>query len=179
METIEIMRFPIGRFSTPSECTPELRKEWIRIISVTPERLRLLVEGLTDQQLDTPYRDGGWTVRQVVHHLVDSHINSYIRFKLTITEDHPTIKPYQEERWAELGDGKQAPIEISLPLLEALHRRWVYFLKTMAEDDWKRKYYHPESKRDFDLEEALAMYAWHCEHHLAHIRQLKQRLQWA
>jgi hypothetical protein len=178
METTETIRFPIGRFTIPESISPDLRKEWIRVIAVTPERLRLLVEGMTDQQLDTPYRDGGWTVRQVVHHLVDSHINSYTRFKLALTEDLPTIRPYEEQAWAELPDGKHAPIEVSLPLLDTLHRRWVYCLKSMSEEQWRRKYHHPEIKRDVDLEEALAMYAWHCEHHLAHIRQLKLRMQW-
>ena len=177
-EELETLRYPVGKFSAPKEFSTALSREWIGAIEDLPKKLNQAVTNLDDTQLDTPYRDGGWTVRQVVHHLADSHMNSYIRFKLAMTEDLPTIKPYFEERWAELEDAKHAPVEISLSLLEALHKRWVAFLKTLTEDDLKRKFHHPESNRDFELRAILALYAWHSNHHLAHIATLKERKGW-
>jgi uncharacterized damage-inducible protein DinB len=177
-ETNDQLRYPVGRFKPPSEFSKPLFEEWIRTIDELPSRLSSVVRRLNDEQLDTPYREGGWTIRQVVHHLADSHINSYVRFKLAITEELPAIKPYYEDRWAELDEAKHAPVEISLSLLEALHRRWVLFLKTLSEEDFERKFHHPESKKDIELRTTLALYAWHCNHHLAHITSLADRKGW-
>jgi len=135
------------------------------------------VAGLTDAQLDTPYRPGGWTVRQVVHHLADSHIHSYIRFKLAVTEDQPTIKPYDEARWAELKEARTAPVEVSLDLIDALHRRWVMLLENMTDADFKRAFHHPENGI-MPLEPTVEMYAWHGRHHVAHIQALRGRMGW-
>lgn len=172
------LRFPIGRFVKPSNPTTTDVEHWITVLEETPMRLRHLIHGLSDAQIDTPYRPGGWTVRQVVHHLPDSHMNSYVRFKLALTEDKPVVKPYAEERWAELHDARTGPVELSLALLEAIHKRWTYFLRSLSEDDWKRTFIHPEANKVYDLKTVLALYAWHSEHHLAHIRQLKFREGW-
>ncbi len=175
---IENLKYPVGKFKAPDSFSKQLIEEWIQTIDELPRKLKATVKNFNDMQLDTPYRDGGWTVRQVVHHLADSHLNSYMRFKLALTEDTPTIKPYFEERWAELDDAKNAPVEISVSLLEALHSRWVYFLRKMTDEDFKKKFHHPESKRDFELRTILALYAWHCRHHLAHITSLAERKGW-
>ena len=175
---IENLKYPIGKFSAPKEFSPALMKQWIHAIEELPSKLRSAVIHLNDQQLDTPYRDGGWTVRQVVHHIPDSHMNAYIRFKLAMTEDIPTIKPYFEDRWAELADYRNTPVEPSLSLLDALHYRWELLLKTMTDDDFKKKYHHPESHKDFELRTVLALYAWHGNHHLAHITSLLIREGW-
>jgi hypothetical protein len=161
----------------PAAATPELRARFINQIEGTPAALRAAVAGLSEARLDTPYRPGGWTVRQVVHHLPDSHVNAYVRMKLALTEDGPTIKTYEEARWAELEDGRRAPVALSLDLLDALHRRWVVFLKSLAEADFKRQFMHPDSGR-VDLDWALAMYAWHGRHHVAHITSLREREGW-
>ncbi|MGQ0703893.1 MAG: YfiT family bacillithiol transferase [Gemmatimonadales bacterium] len=171
-------RYPIGTFAVPVEITSEDRERWITEIADTPSRLREAVRGLTDAQFDTPYREGGWTVRQVVHHLPDSHLNAYTRFKLTLTEDNPTIKPYDENRWAELADVKGAAVGVSLMLLEALHRRWVILMRAMREEDWSRTFFHPEQQRALRLDRTLAMYAWHGRHHVAHITTLRERMSW-
>jgi hypothetical protein len=163
-------RYPIGEFSLGGEITPERRSGWIAELGEAPGALRALVQGMSDAQLDTPYRDGGWTVRQVVHHLPDSHLNAYVRFKLALTEDNPRIVPYQEARWAELADTRTTPVGVSLTLLDALHRRWVALLKGMAEADWGRTYFHPEHGKSFRLDAMLAQYAWHGQHHIAQIR---------
>jgi hypothetical protein len=176
---LETLKYPIGKFSAPNEFSAELIHQWILTIDKLPAKLKEVVINMTDKQLDTPYRDGGWTVRQVVHHLADSHMNSYIRFKLAVTEQLPVIKTYDEVRWAELHEAKHAPVEISLSLLEALHGRWVLFLRTLNEDDWKRKFHHPGSGKDIELRTTLALYAWHCKHHLAHISSLKEREGWS
>ena len=175
---IENQKYPIGNFFAPAEYSGKLIDEWIRTIEELPKKLREEVRNLNDEQLDTPYREGGWTVRQVIHHLPDSHLNAYIRFKLAMTEDLPTIKPYLEKRWAELEESKHAPAEVSLALLEALHQRWVSFLRTLNEEDLKRKFHHPESKKDIELRSTLTLYAWHSRHHLAHITSLKERKGW-
>jgi uncharacterized damage-inducible protein DinB len=135
------------------------------------------VKGLTDEQLDTPYRSGGWTVRQVVHHVPDSHLNSYVRFKLALTEDNPTIKPYEEGRWAELSDSNSTPVEVSLTLLESLHDRWVRLLRSLTPEQWKRTFRHPELG-EMTLEKTLALYAWHGKHHVAHITELRKERSW-
>ena len=178
MNNINHLRYPIGNFSPQESYTEEDTKRYISAIERFPEKLKSAVSGLTESQLDTPYRKGGWTVRQVVHHVVDSHINSYTRFKLTLTEEKPTIKTYFEDRWAELPEAKSALVELSLPLLAALHKRWVVMLKNLTPEQLERKLYHPESKRDMTLYELLHLYGWHCDHHLAHITELKTRMNW-
>ncbi len=175
---LESQKYPVGKFKAPDTFSKQLTDEWIQTIDELPKKLRDAVSNLNDEQLDTPYREEGWTVRQVVHHVVDSHLNSYIRFKLAMTEDLPVIKPYLEKLWAEMEDGKHSPVELSLNLLEALHKRWVYFLKALSEDDLKRKFFHPELKREMELRWTLALYAWHSKHHLAHITSLKDRRGW-
>lgn len=172
------LRYPIGEFHLDGAITPERRTGWIGEIADLPVKFRHAVTGLTDAQLDTPYRPGGWTVRQVVHHVPDSHVNAYVRFKLALTEDNPTIKPYAEAKWAELPDSKSAPIGVSLVLLDAVHRRWVSLLRALAEADWKRTYFHPEQKQSLKLEAVLAMYAWHGHHHLAQVTALAERSGW-
>ena len=170
-------RFPIGKFyyeGTPSE---EQRRKFIDEIEHAPAAIRAAVQGLSPEQIDKPYREGGWNVRQVVHHVPESHMNAYIRFKLALTEDEPTIKPYAEDRWAQLADVQTTPVEISLALLENLHARWVVLLRSLREDDWKRTFKHPEIGL-VSLEKSLAMYAWHGRHHTAHITELRKRMKW-
>src|SRR5580693_4175809 len=172
------LRYPVGDFTPPQSVTPEQRKSWIAEISQTPAKMRAALHGLSHEQLDTPYRPGGWTVRQVVHHVPDSHMNSYVRFKLALTEDLPLIKPYDEAKWAELGDVRTAPIEPSLALLENLHQRWVLLLRTLGPAEWSRKFRHPEWDKPMSLDDALALYAWHGKHHVAHITSLREREGW-
>ena len=157
--------------------TAEDRRKYIGQIAETPARLRAAVNGLSDDQLDTPYRPDGWTVRQVVHHVPDSHLNSYIRFKLALTEDQPTVKPYAEDRWAELPDGRTGPVEVSLRLLECLHSRWVALLRSMSEPDWARTFRHPDLGL-LRLDRNAALYAWHGRHHVAHVSALRERMGW-
>lgn len=176
-EDRDALRYPIGRFRAREGLTAEDRRKLIDDIAAMPADLRSAVEGLTADQLDTPYRPGGWTVRQVVHHLPDSHMNGYIRFKLAVTEDRPTIKPYDEAAWAELPDGRDDDNETSLALLDALHRRWARFLRSMDEADFQRELRHPEIGL-VTLEHYLQLYAWHGRHHLAHIGRLKDRSGW-
>ncbi|HLH31113.1 MAG TPA: bacillithiol transferase BstA [Terriglobia bacterium] len=171
------VRYPIGPFQWQGPNTPEQRAKFIEEIARTPQRMREAVEGLTEEQLDTPYRVGGWTVRQVVHHVPDSHMNSYIRFKLALTENEPTIKAYDEAKWAELIDGKTGPIETSLQLLESLHQRWVRLLKSLTAEDSKRKFTHPELGL-VSIDQYFALYAWHGKHHVAHITSLREKKGW-
>jgi hypothetical protein len=173
---MEDLRYPIGPFEPPPSVTPAERTRFIEQIEDTPERLRRAVEGLEDRQLDTPYRPGGWTVRQVVHHVPDSHLNSYVRLKLALTEDEPTIKPYDEARWATLPDSA-APVEVSLPLLESLHRRWVLLLRGLGPEDWTRRFRHPDLGV-VPLDRYVALYAWHGRHHVAHVTRLRERMAW-
>jgi len=170
-------RYPIGKFSFQGALSETLKKQFLDAIEQTPARLRAAVEGLSDTQLDTPYRDGGWTVRQVVHHVPDSHMNSYVRFKLALTEDDPTIRPYLEDRWAELPEARTAPIELSLALLDSLHRRWNLVLRGIPPEQWKRTFRHPELG-PMTLEKSLALYAWHGRHHVAHVTALRERMGW-
>lgn len=172
------LRYPVGPFALEGEITPERREEWITEIGEAPARVRAAVHGLTEAQFDTPYREGGWTVRQVVHHLPDSHLNAYIRFKLALTEDNPTVKPYDEARWADLPDTRTTAIGVSLMMLDALHRRWVALMRGMGEADWTRTFYHPEHQKAFRLDRILAMYAWHGRHHVAHLTSLRERMGW-
>lgn len=169
---IQKLKFPIGEFSPLESYTTEQLNSYINDIEILPSQLRNEVEGLSEEQLETTYRPDGWTIRQVVHHIPDSHMNAFIRFKLTLTEDNPTIKPYFEDRWANLSDAKMAP-EISLNLVEGVHRRWVNILRNMSMVDFERKYTHPEYKKVFTLKEAVHMYSWHGKHHLSHIKLAK------
>jgi len=170
-------RFPVGKFSYIGPLSEEQRKNLLNDIAQTPVNLRSAVKGLSDSQLDTPYRHGGWTVRQVVHHVPDSHMNAYIRFKMALTEDSPTIKTYEEARWAELPDTKATPLEVSLVLLDTLHDRWVRLLRSLTPEQWNRTYRHPELG-PMTLEKVLALYAWHGPHHVAHITELRKRMSW-
>jgi hypothetical protein len=170
------LRYPIGKFQRVETLSPDQRQEHIEAIAGAPACLRAAVSGLKPEQLDTPYRPGGWTIRQVTHHVPDSHMNAFIRFKLALTEDEPTIKPYREDRWAELADAK-APIEASLALLENLHKRWVLLLRSLAPGDFARKLRHPELGV-LTLDQTLAMYGWHSRHHVAHITSLRERNGW-
>jgi hypothetical protein len=177
MSTDHELRYPLGRFSAPAGISEADLSGWIAEIERLPTGLRQAVAGLTDEQLDTPYRPGGWTVRQVVHHLPDSHLNAYGRFRLALTEENPTIKPYKEAAWAELPDAKTSPIAPSLDLLTALHLRWVALLRSLSTDQWSRTFRHPElGERRLDT--TAGLYAWHSRHHLAHVTNLKQRQGW-
>ena len=171
------LRFPVGRFQRPAALSPEERTAAISEIAAAPKHLRDAVRGLNDQQLDTPYRPDGWTVRQVVHHVPDSHANAFIRFKLALTEQNPTIKPYDEAAWAKLEDAKTTPIEISLSLTDGLHDRWLRLLRAMSAEDFGRGLMHPENGQ-MNLDQMLALYAWHGRHHVAHITSLRKRNGW-
>ena len=171
------LRYPVGKFHFDGPPTDEQRKKFIDEIAQAPANLRIAVKGLSDQQLDTPYRPDGWTVRQVVHHVPDSHLNAYVRFKLALTEDEPTIKPYEQQLWAELSDTKETPIEISLTMVDALHDRWVRLLRSLQPRDWQRTFRHPELGM-VSLEKNLALYSWHGQHHVRHITALREREGW-
>ncbi|TAF92877.1 MAG: putative metal-dependent hydrolase [Cytophagia bacterium] len=175
---MEHLQYPIGRFEYGQTYTPAQTKSQIQTINALPSKLFNIVNTLNESQLETPYRPNGWTVRQVVNHVADSHMNANIRFRLALTEENPTIKPYEEALWAELPDGKTAPVEWSLQLLKYVHLRWGLVLNSMNEADFARTYFHPETKRRFELREAVALYAWHSEHHYQHIRQLCLREGW-
>lgn len=171
------LRYPVGTFTPAGPPDAAQRAAWIAEIAEMPGRLRDAIAGLTPEQLDTPYRPEGWTVRQVVHHLADSHMNSYIRYKLALTEERPTIKPYDEARWAELADGRFGAVELSLGLLDALHTRWVLSFYALKPEDFDRVFVHPEIGV-VSLGENLGRYAWHGRHHIAHITGLRQRMGW-
>jgi hypothetical protein len=169
-------RYPVGRFKPGGPVTREQRDAWLGEVEAAPARLRQAVHDLDDARLDTPYRDGGWTVRQVVHHVPDSHMNAYTRMKLALTEENPAIKTYDEAAWAGLPDARQ-PIEVSLVLLEKLHERWVRLLRELDEAQWKRTFLHPEWGA-VTVEGALGLYAWHGRHHVAHVTRLREREGW-
>jgi hypothetical protein len=170
-------RFPIGKAVLEPTLTPEKRQQLIQTIATTPGHLRAAVTGLTPQQLDTPYREGGWTVRQVIHHLPDSHMNAFLRTKLALTEENPTIKAYNEDAWSKLADVPHTPVEVSLQLLENLHERWDVLLRNMKAADFARTFNHPE-RGPLTLDLNLCIYAWHGRHHVAHITALKKRMGW-
>ncbi len=174
---MEALRFPIGRFELDPQPTRAKHKGWIDQIGRVPGELRALVQDLSERQLDTPYRPDGWTVRQVVHHLADSHLNAYVRTKLALTEEEPTIKPYDEAAWAELPDGSTSPIESSMSLLEALHARWVAALRALDEDAFKRTLNHPEHGV-ITIGWIVQSYAWHGQHHIAHVNTLRDKMGW-
>jgi uncharacterized damage-inducible protein DinB len=174
---VEDLRYPIGKFQYDGNATDERRREWIDQIADAPAKLRVAVADLNDQQLDTPYRPGGWTVRQLAHHVPDSHLNSYVRFRLALTEEEPTIKPYHEDRWAELQDARTAPIASSLALLDSLHERWVMLLRSLTPEQSARTFRHPDLGV-VSLDKNIALYAWHGRHHVAHITGLRERMGW-
>ncbi len=170
-------RYPIGKFDQSITVTIKMRNDFIKTIEALPLQLRMEVENLSQKQLDTPYRDGGWTIRQVVHHLPDSHINCYVRFKLALTEDNPQINTYEEHLWAELQDSFKTPIDVSLSLLESLHKRWAILLRSLTDKQFEKTFQHPEWG-NITLSKTLALYAWHSKHHLAHITELKKKMGW-
>ncbi len=176
-ESLEELRYPIGRFAAPAEVTAAHSDRWIADIERLPGDLRRVVEPLTSEQLETRYRPGGWAIRQVVHHLPESHLNSYIRFKWALTEERPLIKAYDEERWAELADVAEVPVGVSLDLLDALHRRWVGLLRSLSPRQLARAFVHPESGV-VRLDVNVGIYAWHGRHHLAHIEGVARRQGW-
>lgn len=171
------LRYPIGPFKFEGPLTDRQRRAFIDQIEEAPARLREAVASLSEDQLDTPYRPDGWTVRQVAHHIPDSHLNSYVRFRLALTEEAPTIKTYREDRWAELADARSSPIELSLSLLDALHKRWVVLLRAMTSDDFGKSFMHPELG-EVSLDKNVSLYAWHGRHHIAHITSLCDRMGW-
>jgi hypothetical protein len=174
----EKLKYPIGKFDKPTIITKDILNKWISDISTFHNRLSNEVSSLTDEQLDTQYRPNGWTIRQVVHHCADSHMNSLTRLKLTLTEDKPTIKPYFEDHWADLPDTKSMPIQPSLQMIEGIHERWVVLLNNLTDDQLEREFVHPEHGKTFRVDENIGIYAWHCNHHLAHIKETKKRNNW-
>lgn len=175
---LEKLKYPIGKVQIPTLITAQHISDWIEVLERFPERLKMLVKNLSEAQLDTPYRREGWTIRQVIHHLSDSHHNSYTRLKWTLTEDKPIIKAYFEDRWAELFDSKSAPIQLSLDTLTALHAKWTYFLRGLKDVDFDQIFIHPDGNEEVSLKENIGIYAWHCNHHYAHIEQLMIRKGW-
>lgn len=178
MDPLLHKKYPIGEFQQPQLMTDEELETHIQTIKNFPNRLRCALKTFNDEMLDTPYRDGGWTVRQLVNHLADSHMQSYIRFKLALTEDNPTIKPYNEAKFAELQDSRNEPVKAAVSILEGLHCRWAHLLQTMTNRDFERTFYHPEQNRTITLRDNVVFYAWHCEHHLAHISSLAKEKGW-
>ena len=174
----ELLRYPIGRYVPTGDPTAAERAEWMRAVAALPAELRAAVAGLGAAQMGTPYRPGGWTVRQLVHHVADSHMNAYTRFKLALTESEPTIKPYDEARWAELPDVAAVDPAVSLALLDALHARWAALLERLTPDEWRRAFRHPERGGLVRLDHALGLYAWHGRHHTAHATRLRERQGW-
>lgn len=170
-------RYPIGKYE-PQLYSEKQKQAWLLDLQFLPEALERAITNLDQAQLDTPYREGGWTVRQLVHHVADSHMNAYIRFKLGLTEDKPTIKPYEEQEWALLADNQAVPINVSLTLLHALHIRWVATIKNLSEEQWNRLVIHPAANREMSLWFLLGLYAWHGNHHVAHVTTLRENKQW-
>ena len=171
------LKYPIGKYIV-QPFSEKLLAEWLTDIKNLPQHLENAILNLDETQLNTPYREGGWIVKQLIHHVADSHMNAYIRFKLGLTEVNPTIKPYDEAAWAEMADTKNLPINISLTILHAMHARWYEVLKNMNREDLDKTVFHPEHKKEFTLWELLGMYAWHGKHHVAHITSLRERMKW-
>lgn len=169
---LELLKYPIGQFVMPDVFDQKRVDLWISEIEALPYQIKKITAPLTDEELNQTYRPGGWTLRQVVHHVPDSHINAYIRFKQAITEDVPVIRPYYEERWAETEEARDGDIKLSIELLTGLHQRWVAFLRTLKVEDYQRKYIHPAQNKELTLANMLGMYAWHGKHHLAHITNI-------
>lgn len=176
-ETQPDLRYPIGHYETKPYSDAQ-KQQWLNDIKFLPNVIESAISNLDEQQLQTPYREGGWTVHQLVHHIADSHMNAYIRFKLAYTEDNPTIKPYEEKLWAQTSDVKNLPVNISITLLFALHQRWYEFLTSLKEEDWNKTIFHPEHQKEITLWYLLGMYAWHGRHHAAHINNLRSRMNW-
>ncbi len=176
--TLEEMMYPIGRFVPAKSYSPDNLASWIGGIRSAPLLFDYCIENLDEAQLNTPYRPGGWTINQVVHHVADSHMNAYVRLKLALTEDNPTISPYDENLWAELPDVQQVPLNVSVTLLHALHRRWVTLLEHLREEDWTRTYYHPVNKEQMSVWQMTNQYNWHGSHHAEQIITLKKRMSW-
>lgn len=177
-QDLESLRYPLGRFQLPETFDQAFFLKCIKILEELPKRLSLLVNELTDNQLDTPYRTEGWTIRQVIHHIADSHHHSYIRFKWALTEDEPVIKAYNEQDWAELLDGKLGPIQLSLDHIKGVHGKLVYLLKGMSKSDFEKCFIHPEHQNKIPLKVQVGLYAWHSKHHYAHIENLLKRKEW-
>lgn len=175
---LEQLAYPIGRFEVPDGYEEASLNQWISKIEAAPNWYDYVIENMDEAQLNTPYRPGGWTVIQVIHHIADSHMNGYIRLKLALTEQSPDIKPYNEKLWADLPDVQSVPINVSTTLIHALHRRWAAVLRSLKPEDWERTYYHPEQQKSIPLWEMTASYAWHCKHHFEHIFRLKERMGW-
>ncbi|MEI8278715.1 MAG: putative metal-dependent hydrolase [Bacteroidota bacterium] len=177
-QNLEQLKYPIGRFQRPEQYSSQTIQKAIAIIEAVPSWLDVCIENLDRVHLETPYRPDGWTIEQVVHHMADSHINAYVRLKLALTEDGPVINPYNENLWAQLPDVKNVPVNVSVTLLHALHRRWVSILNNMQPSDWERTYYHPDQQRYVPLWEMTELYAWHGRHHVEHIVNLRRRMNW-
>ena len=177
-DAIEKLKYPIGKPNIPAVIQPHHIEEWIATLEKFPDELTNLVNNLSEKQLNTPYRENGWTIRQVIHHCYDSHHNSYTRFKWTLTENTPVIKAYFEAKWGELFDSKSAPIHLSINALKALHAKWTYFLKGLSTNDLDLVFIHPDGNEKVSLKENIGIYAWHCQHHYAHIEQLLLRKNW-
>ncbi|PZR40193.1 MAG: putative metal-dependent hydrolase [Azospira oryzae] len=173
----DIIRYPIGKFTAKESYTPEELRSFIHRIEALPAKVEQAIAGFSEAQFNTPYREGGWTVKQLLHHLPDSHMNAYIRFKWTLTEETPTIKAYDEKRWAETPDTKADPA-LSVALLKALHAKWISLLKEIPKEELKRQFFHPDTKKYLSIDSLMGMYAWHGDHHLAHITSLKERNGW-
>ncbi len=178
MENTEQLRYPIGPYQKQENTSPQLQKEWIATLGALPSWMDASIENLDEAQLKVPYREGGWNTQQVIHHLADSHMNAYIRLKLALTEDNPTIKPYAEAEWAKLIDTEVVPVNVSVTMLHAMHRRMVALLQGLQPHEWERTYYHPEHQRNFPIWEVVAMYAWHSRHHTEQVRRLRERMGW-
>lgn len=178
MEPLDYKKYPIGKFEYPQQVTDIQIDEYINVLKIFPSKLKNLVSEWEDEKLDTRYREGGWTVRQLINHLADSHMNSFIRFKLALTEQNPVIKPYDEAAWAELQDSFTIKITPALQILTGLHHRWVYELKSLTNIEFASTFHHPEKGRDISLKQQLSYYAWHCNHHFAHIENLKTEKGW-
>ena len=170
MEDIEKLKYPIGKYNATETIDIHVINKWIDQINILPSDLRTITVDLAKEDLDKTYRPGGWNIRQIIHHLADSHANSFVRFKWALTEDSPEIKAYYEDRWAELPDCTEAPIELSIDFIDALHKKWVFLLKSMNDEQWERTFKHPQTGREISLKKNLGLYVWHGNHHLAHIR---------
>lgn len=175
---LQQLRYPLGSYQAPAIISRIQLTAWLKELKEFPARLEGLVSNLSKEQLDTQYRPGGWSVRQLIHHLADSHTNAYVRFKWALTEQTPTIKPYYEDRWAELFDSRRAPINLSITYLHALHAKWTYLLDGLTQEQLSREYFHPEAQKNFRLDTIIGLYDWHCRHHYAHIEGLLQRKGW-
>lgn len=177
-QEMEQLKYPIGRYQKPEAFDESQLPEWLAMLEMLPHWLDACIENLDAAQLDTPYRPGGWNIKQVIHHVADSHMNAYIRVRLALTEDNPTITPYKENAWAMLPDVDDVPVNVSVTLLHGLHRRLVSLLRQLQPEDWHRTYYHPQYNRLFPIWEVVALYVWHSQHHTAHIRTLRDRMGW-